>query len=168
MINLDHARDVIGNESVDVMNYLQLAAVINNMNYQPRPVFQGFVAYTPALQRLNEEYFQSASRPRFVMLCQQATDGRFPALEDSAALNYVLNNYVPVARDGRFLIVQQQTAEDAELHLVHEQTLHFGEELNLRLWAGSPLFMSVEIHPSLLGRAVTILYQQQPLYMRVS
>jgi len=168
MLILDHAQDVIGNESVDVINYLQLAAVINNMNYQPRPVFQGFVVYTPALQRLNEEYFQSARRPHFVMLCQQATDGRFPALEDSAALNYVLNNYVPVGRDGRFLILRQQTAEDAELHPVHEETLRFGEELNLRPWVSGPLFMSVEIHPSLLGRAVTILYQQHPLYMLVS
>jgi hypothetical protein len=168
MLVLDHAQDVIGNESVDVMNYLQLAAVINNMNYQPRPVFQGFVAYSPALQRLNEEYFQSGRRPHFVILCQQATDGRFPALEDSAALNYVLNNYVPVARDGRFLILRQQTAEDAELHLVHEQTLQLGEKLDLRPWVSGPLFMSVEIHPSLLGRAVTILYQQYPLYMRVS
>jgi len=168
MLILDHAQDVIGNESVDVMNYLQLAAVINNMNYQPRPVFQGFVAYTPALQRLNEEYFQSAGRPHFVMLSQQTTDGRFPALEDSAALNYVLNNYVPVARDGRFLILQQQTAEDAELRLVHEETLRFGESFDLRPWAHGPVFMSVEIDPSFLGRAVTILYQQHPLYMRIS
>ena len=168
MLLLDHAQDVIGSESVDVMNYLQLAAVINNMNYQPRPVFQGFVAYTPTLQRLNEEYFQSAQRPRYVMICQQATDGRFPALEDSSALNYVLNNYVPVARDGRFLILHQQSAKEPELHLVYEQTLRFGEQLDLRPWVRSPLFMSVEIHPSFLGRAVTILYQQHPLHMRVS
>ncbi len=168
MLLLDHAQDVVGNESVDVMNYLQLAAVINGMNYQPRPVFQGFVAYTPPLQRLNEDYFQSARRPHYVMLCQQATDGRFPALEDSATLNYVLNNYVPAARDGRFLILRQQTAEDTGLQLVHEQTLHFGERLDLRPWVNGPLFMSVEITPSLLGRAVTILYQLQPLSMRVS
>ena len=138
------------------------------MNYQPRPVIQGFVAYTPALQSLNEEYFRSAGRPHFVMLCQQATDGRFPTLEDSAALNYVLNNYVPVARDGRFLILQQRTAEDPAFQLVHEETLHFGEKLDLRPWAHGPLFMSVAIAPSLLGRAVTFLYQQHPLYMRVS
>jgi hypothetical protein len=168
MLLLERAQDVIGNESVDVMNYLQLAALINNMNYQPRPVFQGFVAYTPALQRLNEEYFQSSQRPRFVMLYQQATDGRFPALEDSAVLNYILNNYVPVARDGRFLILHQQTAEDTELRLVHDQTVHFGEALDLRPWMNGPLFMSVEITPSLLGRVATILYQQHPLYLRVS
>ena len=72
MLLLDHAKDVIGNESVDVMNYLLLAAVVNEMNYQPRPVIQGFVAYTPALQDLNEEYFRSAGRPHFVMLCQRS------------------------------------------------------------------------------------------------
>ena len=165
---LDHAKDVIGNESVDVMNYLLLAPVFNEMNYQPRPVIQGFVAYTPALQNLNREYFRSAARPHYVMLCQQATDGRFPALEDSAALNYVLNNYVPVARDGRFLVLQQQTTKDLAFQFVHEDTMRFGEKLDLRPWAGGPLFMSVENNSSMRGKAVTLLYQQHPLYMRVS
>src|ERR1039458_2122536 len=62
MLRLDHARDVIGNESADVMNYLLLAAVVNDLNYQPRPVIQGFVAYTPMLQALNEKYFRSEER----------------------------------------------------------------------------------------------------------
>jgi hypothetical protein len=168
MLRLDRAKDVIGNESVDVMNYLALGAVVNGMNYRPRPVFQGFVAYTSALQMLNKEYFQSEGRPRFVMLCQQATDGRFPTLEDSAALNYVLNNYVPVARDGPFVILQQQTKEVPAFQLVHEQTLHFGERLDLTPWKPVPLFMSVTIRPSILGRVVTFLYQQKPLYMQVS
>jgi hypothetical protein len=168
MLLLDRAKDVIGNDSVDVMNYLLLAAVVNEMNYQPRPVIQGFAAYTPALQSLNEEYFQSSGRPHFVLLSQQATDSRFPALEDSAALNYVLNNYVPVARDGRFLVLQQRTAEDLAFQLVHEESLHFGEKLDLRPWAQGPLFLSVVVAPSLLGRATTFLYQQHPLYMRVA
>jgi hypothetical protein len=168
MLLLDHAKDVTGNESVDVMNYMLLAAMVNEMNYQPRPVIQGFVAYTPALQRLNEEYFRTAGRPHFVMLCHQATDGRFPTLEDSAALIYVLNNYVPVARDGRFLILQLRTAEDPAFQLVHEESLRFGERLDLRPWTHGPLFMTVRITPSLLGRAATLLYQPYPLYMRVA
>jgi hypothetical protein len=167
MLVLDHANDVIGNESVDVMNYLLLPAVTNEMNYEPRPVIQGFVAYTPVLQNLNEEYFRSIGRPRFVMLCQEATDGRFPALEDSAATNYVLNNYVPVGRDGRFLILQQRTADEPRLQLVHERMMRFGETLDLRPWAHGPLFMSVKITPSLLGKAVTLIYQEHPLYVRV-
>ena len=168
MMTLDRAKDVIGNESVDVLNYLALAPIINGMNYRPRPVFQGFVAYTPALQNLNEQYFRSADRPHFILLSQEATDGRFPTLEDSAALNYVLNNYVPVARDGPFLVLQQRTKVNPVFQLVHEQTLHFGETLDLRSWAGAPLFMSVSIRPTLLGRAVALVYQQEPLVMRVA
>jgi len=167
MLLLERAKDVIGNESVDVMNYLLLSAVVNGMNYRPRPVIQGFAAYTPALQSLNAEYFRGGGRPRFVLLSQQATDGRFPMLEDSAALNCVLNNYVPVARDGHFLVLQQQTAEDPAFRLVHEKSMHFGEKLDLRPWANGPLFMSVEIAPTLLGRAASFLYQQRPLYMRI-
>ncbi|MGD0223048.1 MAG: hypothetical protein ABSF71_11985 [Terriglobia bacterium] len=168
MLLIDHAKDVVGNESVDVMNYLLLAAVVNGMNYQPRPGIQGFVAYTPALQSLNEEYFRSAGRPHFVLLCHEATDGRFPTLEDSAALNYVLNNYVPVAWDGHFLVLQQRTAEDPAFQLVHEENLHFGEKLDLRPWTHGPLFMSVTITPNLLGKAAAFLYQPHPLYMRVA
>jgi hypothetical protein len=73
-----------------------------------------------------------------------------------------------VARDGRFLVLQQRTKVDPNFQLVHEQTLHFGDRLDLTPWAGTPLFMSVSIRPSLLGRAVTFLYQQEPLFMRVA
>jgi hypothetical protein len=167
MLMLDHAKDLIGNQSVDVMNYLALAAVANEMNYRPRPVFQGNQTYTPALQIRNEGYFQSEDRPHFVMLCQQATDGRFPTLEDSAAFNYVLNNYVPVGQDGPFLILQQRTKEVPTFQLVHDETLRFGDTMDLRPWANAPLFMAISIVPSLLGRAATFLYQQEALYLRL-
>lgn len=168
MLTLDRAKDVIGGESVDVMNYLALAPIVNGMSYRPRPIFQGFVAYTPALQNLNLQYFESADRPHFILLSQEATDGRFPSLEDSAALNYVLNNYAPVARDGRFLLLQQRTAESLQFKLVARQTLHFGETLDLRPWAPQPLFMTVGIDSTWLGRLAALLYQQHPLRMRVA
>ncbi len=167
MLVLERAKDVIGHDSVDVMNYLLLAPMVNGMNYRPRPVIQGFVAYTPALQELNANYFHGADRPRYVLLAHQATDGRFPMLEDSAALNYVLNNYVPVARDGVFLVLQQRTTDEPRFHLVHEESLRFGENFDLRPWAHGPLFMSVEIVPTLVGRLADFLYQRQPLYMRI-
>ncbi len=167
MLDLERAKDVIGQDSVDVMNYLLLAAVVNGMNYRPRPVIQGFVAYTPLLQRLNADYFQSAARPRYVLLAHQATDGRFPMLEDSAALNFVFNNYVPVARDGGFLILQQRTAQHVEFQLVHEGNLLFGEKFDLTPWNRGPLFMSAEIVPPLLGQVRDFLYQQPPVSMRI-
>ena len=167
MLMLDHAKDVIESEPVDAMNYLLLAPIANVMNYQPRPVIQGFVAYTPALQQLNEEHFRGAARPHFVLLCHEATDGRFPTLEDSSALNYVLNNYIPVAWDGRFLVLKQKTAIAPSFQLVLQKDLRFGEWLDLSRWREEPLFMSASINPSVWERLDALLYQPELLYMRV-
>jgi hypothetical protein len=166
MLMLDHAKDVIGSESVDAMNYLLLAPIANSMNYQPRPIIQGFVAYTPALQQLNAGHFLGAARPHFVLLCHEATDGRFPTLEDSVALNYVLNNYIPVAWDGRFLVLKQKTAIAPSFRLVLQKELHFGEWLDVSRWSEEPLFMSAAINPSVWERLDSLLYQPEPLYMR--
>jgi len=164
---LAHAKAEIGNETVDVMNYLQWAALANEMNYRPRPVMQGYSAYTPYLQDLNKAYFTGARRPRYVLLYQQTIDNRFPTLDDSAALNYVLNNYTPIARDGDFLVLRQIVAEDISFQLVHEQICRFGEKVDVSQWTREPLFMSVSIRPSLLGRFMGLVYQQRPLYIRV-
>lgn len=161
------AKGVIQDSSVDVMNYSQWAALANGMNYHPRMAFQGYLAYTPGLQILNAEHFQGPSRPDFLLFCQQTIDERFPTLDDSSALIYVINNYVPVAEDGDFLVLQQETSAVPALQLVDKVELRFGEKLDLRRWTGEPLFMSVSTTPTLLGRAVTFFWQQRPLYMRL-
>jgi hypothetical protein len=165
---LARAKAEIGNEPVDVMNYLQWAALANELNYRPRPVMQGYAAYTPYLQDLNEAHFRSPDRPRFVLLCQQTIYGRFPTLDDSAALNYVLNNYSPIARDGVFLVLRQTTGEDISFRLVHEQILRYGDKLDVSQWGREPLFMSVSMQPSLLGRVVAFVFQPRPLTIFVS
>lgn len=164
---LARAKAAIGNGTVDVMNFLQWAALANRMNYRPRPVIQGYAAFTPELQELDAAYFRSPDRPDFVLLSQGCVDGKFPTLEDSAALNYVLANYEPILRDGDFLVMRQARTEDLHFQLVHEQTLRFGEKLDVSQWTRGPLFMSVSIQPSLLGRALGFIYQRPPMYIRI-
>lgn len=165
---LARAKAEIGNEPVDVMGNLQWAALANELNYRPRPIIQGDTAYTPYLQDLDEAHFRSPGRPPFVLLCQQAIDGLFPTLDDSAALNYVLNNYAPIARDGDFLVLRQTMGEDLSFRLVHEQTLQYGEKLDLSQWAREPLFMSISAQPSLLGRVMAFVFQPLPPIILVS
>lgn len=166
--HLDAAKAAIGNSTVDVMNYYQWAALANQMNYRPRPVIQGYSAFTPALQNLNGDYFRSSARPQFILLSQQAIDSRFPTLEDSAALNFALANYAPVVQDDGFLVLRQSSAVNPSFQLVDRQVLRFGEQLDVRRWARRPLFLSVIIRPSLVGRFVEFIYQPPPLYVRIS
>jgi hypothetical protein len=64
--------------------------------------------------------------------------------------------------------LEQRTATAPAFRLVREETLRFGEKLDLRPWADRPLFMSVTITLNLMGRAATVLYQPHPLYMRLA
>lgn len=159
------AREIIDKAPVDVLNYQQWAVLANNLSYRPRPVIQGYSCYTPYLQGLNLAFLRSDQRPPFMLLHMETIDRRFPTLDDAPALLHILGNYRPLARAGDFLVMNQSADKPTDMSkiLVHEQTLKFGERLDLKPWSETPLVMQVTMQPTLLGRAVKFLYQQPEL-----
>ena len=141
----------VGGAPVDVMNYEQWAAIANGMNYEPMPVVQGYQAYTPYLQQLNLEHLRSLSKPAFMLYKQETIDVRFPTLDDSAAFNYVLRNYLPIESEGDFMLLRKTDSQDAVMAPVHERVVRFGEPFDISGWANEPLFMSVAMTPTVIG-----------------
>lgn len=160
--DLPTARSIIGNSSVDVISYTQWAALANDMNYRPRPVIQGYSVYTPYLQDLNLSFYQSAQRPKYLLLKMETIDGRFPALDDATLLPYILSNYKPVAKDSGFLVLQSSLRDNHSksiLTLVQEQTITFGDTLNLPTYNNALLIMQVDIKPTLFGKITSFIFQ---------
>ncbi len=162
---LPTTQKIVGNHPVDVMNYLQWAAVANGMNYQPRPVFQGYLAYTPYLQELNKAYLKRLDSPNYILFCHQSIDKRFPTINDSASFNYVLCNYVPVESENGFILMHKILTKEFVFQPIHEQTLQFGEQLDITRWNKDLIFISVSMKPTVLGRVITFLFQQFPIGM---
>jgi len=150
----------VGNEPVDVFGHLQWAALANGMNYRPRPVFQGFSAYTPYLQDLNEAFFLRKDRPPYVLLNMETLDNRLPSINDARLLLLLLYRYSPIAADGDFLVMKQLPGEAGEVVLtpVSEKTLRFGE-LSLLPRSDKPIFLSMDVQPTVLGRLVGMFFQ---------
>lgn len=165
--DLPIAREIIGKAPVDVLNYMQAAVFANNLTYHPRPVVQGYSAFTPYLQNLNLSFLRSEQRPPYLLFKMETIDGRFPTLDDATGLLYILNNYLPAARAGNFLVMNRTAGKpaDVSMKLVHEQTLRFGERLDLKPWNGKPLVMQVTMQPTLPGRAVKFFYQAPELFL---
>lgn len=165
--DLPVARQLIRKEPTDVINYLQWAAIANSMNYQPRPVIQGYSAYTPYLQGLNLAFFQGNKRPSYLLFNMETIDSRFPTLDDAAALPFILINYRPIAKDGKFLIFREKRGIVSEVHtkLIHEQQLKFGERLDITPWNESPLVMQVSMKSTLLGKAIRFLFQAPMIFI---
>ncbi len=152
---------------VDVMNCTQIFALANEMNFLPRPVIQGYSAYTPYLQQLNGDFIRKQKEPSFVLYHQQTIDDRFPTLDDSAAFNAILRNYLPVAREGDYLLMAKNGSEPLALAPVHEQILKFGETLDFSGWNNEPIFVSIHMTRTLAGRGTTLLFQEFPLFIIV-
>lgn len=163
--DLPVARAIAGKAPVDVVNYTQVGALVNDLNYRPRPVIQGYVAYTPYLQELNLSFYRSEKRPQFLLFTMETIDGRFPTLDDAPLLSYILNNYKPVAKDGEYLVLQAPPAisHDPGLTLIKEQTVAFGDSIDIPTYNDKFLIMQVEVRPSIFGRVCKFLFQSPVL-----
>jgi hypothetical protein len=166
--DLPLARALIGRAPVDVIGDRQWAALANDLNYGPRPVFQGYSAYTPYLQGLNLAYFRSSRRPQFLLFYIESLDNRFAALDDALLLPFIFRNYKLIAQDGDYLILRApDMPADVKVRLIHEQTVRFDETVNLSALKGTPLIMQVDIKPTFLGRLMNFVYQAPVLSLNI-
>ena len=94
----------VGKSTVDVFGNHQGIALLNDLNYHPRPAFQSYSAYTPFLIHANAEFYRSDAAPTYVISLLQSVDGRFPAQEDSEALRVLLLDYDLVMEENEWLL----------------------------------------------------------------
>lgn len=165
--DLHVTRAIVGKSSVDVINYTQYAALANNLNYRPRPVIQGYCAYTPYLQNLNLAFYRSEQRPQYLLYKMETIDNRFPTLDDAPLLTYIFGNYHVVARDGEFLILKssRNIHRDDGYILTHEQTVAFGEQFDLSPYNDRALLMQVRIRTTVFGKLANLFFQSPVLYL---
>lgn len=90
-------RSAIGQATVDVMPWESSIAILNGLNYQPRPEPQSYSAYTPWLDDLNSRFMASSRAPDQVLFaCAQSSslDGRPVVWDESRTKMALLENYV--------------------------------------------------------------------------
>jgi hypothetical protein len=151
----------VGDSSIDVFNYRQGAALLNDLKYHPRPVIQSYSAYTPDLLRANLDFYRRPSRPSYVLFSLETIDGRFPTLDDALLLPCILANYQPVLAEHHFLLMERTPGppRNVSYDRVYSASLDMGQKLDMTTWNNSPLFLRVSTTPTLIGRILTLLYQ---------
>ena len=156
-------RERIGRASVDVFGEHQVYALFNDLNYQPRPVFQSYLACTPRLMGLNEQFYLSPSAPEYVMFSLGGIDRRFASLEDALVLRDLLINYEPVAGEGEFVLLKTRAAEPARLALLREGSVRRGGHIDLKGFGETNLWLEISLTPSVTGRLREFFYRPPPV-----
>ena len=162
VLPLPRIKEIVKQATVDVFGCNQAPALLNNLNYFPRPVFQTLAAYNAPLMLLNENFYLSKRAPDYVLFELEPLDRRFPPLEDSMVLRDLLIDYAPVGSEGPFLLLKSFATDASRLKLVQQGTLSLQERIPLPADREANFWLEIELKPSLLGRILRLLYKPPP------
>ena len=148
----------VRNQTIDVFGYEQGIALLNNLNYTPRPVLQGYSAYTPSLINANTAFYSGSQAPAYVLFKYQSIDDRYPTLEDAGVLKQLLFDYKPLFEEQNYSLWKRiRPAKPIQPLDTVTESLSFDSEYAIP--AGKMLWLQLNIGKSLPGRALNLFYK---------
>lgn len=161
-LDLPQTRAAVGTRSVDLLGTQQGVVIINGFAYRPSPVFQGYGAYTPHLQRLNADAYSGAARPDFVLLAYSPIDGNLPASENALAFTTLYRNYHPLLVEKSYLLLEKDAVFAAPPAPAASgwQRMSWDEWVDLPTTSGSVTVLALRSELSVAGKAVATLLRE--------
>jgi hypothetical protein len=95
------------NMSVDTHGFHQAYAFFNAFTATPRPIPQSYAAYTPQLAQLNAQHVARLPETTLTLVNLQTIDGRYPTLDDAAALTAILQGSTVLAHDANHVLLKR-------------------------------------------------------------
>lgn len=171
-LDLLKTKSIVGRSTVDVLGFEQAVAIFNGFNYQPRPVFQGYSAYTPYLSRLNYDYFASDRAPEFVLFKLQTLDNRLATMDDPHVLRLLVQRYTYLLTEQGFTLWKRKPgpfdARAFEPQPIRQTKITLGQKLDLADLADKSLWVEIDYHFSLLGKLRRFFFKPPVVTLRIT
>jgi hypothetical protein len=160
--DLPRVREALARREVDLLGVEQAVLILNGFAWHPRPVFQGYHTYTPALRELNLAAFLAPTYPRHVLIKPyEFGEGHFPHQDEPDLLRLLARDFRPVLEERGFLLVERAAPVrglDAELPTAVEREVASGEWIELPEAGSEPRVLFAEWPWTATGRALGLLY----------
>ncbi len=171
-IELLKTKSTVGRSTVDVLGFVQAVALFNDFNYQPRPVFQSYSAYSPYLSRLNYDYYASGRAPDYVLFKLQTIDYRLATMDDPHVLRLLIQRYTYLFSELGYSVWKRKPgpydAAAFEPKLIRSTITHLGEKVGLADLAGQNIWVEIDYRFSLLGRLQRFFYKPPLVQLRIT
>ena len=169
--NLYQTREEVRQSTVDVLGEEQTVAIMNRLNYRPRPVIQSYSTFMPLLAQLNYDFFASDQAPEYVLAKIQTIDGRLPTMDDSMVLRLLPYRYEFLRTEKGFQLWKKipgpYAAAKFEPKLIRSETIPVNQAINLTPLASQPLWLKVDLKPSFLGAVYSFLYKSPQVKLNI-
>jgi hypothetical protein len=142
--------------------------IANGAQWDPRPIVQSTSAYTPTLLALNLSHLQNDA-PAHVYFRPSPEDDRYPAFEDAASWPQLFSAFEAVSMAGDYAVLSRRVApvDVAVSKPMLSTTMVLGARMPLAA-ATEPLWATIKVEPTLLGRFVSLIYRLPPLRMKLT
>jgi hypothetical protein len=151
----------VGRATLDVVSRDQTLIFWNDFNWTPRPIMQGYAAYTPKLAAMNGDFFRRPEAPRFVLSRWGSIDGRFPAHDDGRVLIELLRDYTLALKERGYLLLERRPEGEIPKEpgrVVWKRTVAFGEKVSLPASPDTLLTVTIEAPYSAFGKLRRLAY----------
>lgn len=163
---LPQVRAAVGREPVDVFNHPLGYALLNDLNYSPRPVPQSYSVHTVGLEGANLEFYRSHRAPRFVLFRFDSIDERYPTQDDALVLAELPRLYEPVLQEKGLALLRRREGplpSPLRRELLSAGPAALGTDLPLPIDSANALWLQVKAEPTLLGLLRALAYRPATL-----
>lgn len=144
---------------VDMIGHWQSLLLANQSPYRPRPVFHGYMAYTPRLAAENAAFLSSDAAPRWLLFHPETIDGRLPALDDAALWPLLLARYRPAGGVGRYALLERRaTPRPWRLVPLASLEVRTDEPIAVPPPDGGPIWARIDVGETAAERLQTLLF----------
>ncbi len=156
------------NGTVDVIPNVQSAVLAHNLNYRPRPVFQGYAAYTAPLAKANHTFFGGANAPEYVIFDVVSIDNRYPSLTEGRLWMELMQRYEPEEVVGRYLLFHRRAEFRMDMleGVAVSRQVGLGETVLVPSFAAA-WFVEIDMAKTLVGDLAGILFKSPIVMIKV-
>ena len=150
--------------TTDIYSYNQSHLIASGNSWSPRPVFQSYSAYTPALVEMNRNHLLGSQAPDNIIFSVEPIDGRIPSIEDGVSWPILMTDYQPFRMESNFLFLRKkEKVEGAQEPLILTSgTYTFGKVVDLP-HSNQPVFVRIEIESTVFGRIASVFFKPSQL-----
>jgi hypothetical protein len=154
---------------VDAYPWDQVVILAYGLRYAPRPVFQSYSAYTPALAEMNAAHLLNRCAADNLLFALRTLDRRYPSLDDGRSWPELLTRYSAQSVTKDFVLLEKSTTP-GEYHLVplKDSLIRFAKPVALPAATNGPVWAELEINKTPLGSLTAALYKPPTLVLAVS
>ncbi len=160
--------NTIGNQTVDVYPWNIHLLLENKLNYLPRPVIQSYVAYTPYLENLNFDHYNSDKAPKFVLYDYEGIDYRYPLFDETKMNLVLLRRYKIVSsfehnKRNILLLEKIEDTKPVKLTFIREYAM----AIESPIVPEASIYYEVEVYNSFTGKLYSIFDHSPDIWLGI-